>query len=70
MLTSRHFGGILLMIGRQKIINECVNGDSTSVMFTQTRHDWGKRKSTSGRNSSQVDPVPGKYGQLYIHTKC
>ena len=41
-------------------------GGRTSFMFTKTR---GECNSTSGRKFYQVDPVPGKYGQLYRHTE-
>ena len=38
-------------------------------MFTQTRGKLGEHKYTSGRNSSQGDPVSGKDGELYRHTE-
>ena len=70
MLTSRQFGGRILRGRRLNCRNECGRGGRTSVMFTQTRCDRGEQNSTSGSNSSQVDPVLGKYEQLYSYTEC
>ena len=68
--TSRQFDGSILRGGSQNFGNRCGHGGRTSVMFTQTRCDRGEQNSTSGSNSSQVDPVLGKYEQLYRHTEC
>ena len=68
--TSRQFGGSILRGGRRNFRNERGCGDRSGVIFTQTRGDRGERKSTSGINLSQGDPVTGKDVQLYRHTEC
>ena len=52
--------------------NERGKDGRTRVMFIQTieRDNQGKCSSAPGRNSSQGDPVTGKYGNLYRHTEC
>ena len=70
--TSRQFGGIILRGRRSNFTNERRHGGRKSGMFTQTkgRYKRGECESTPRRNSSQVDPVPDKHGQLYSHTEC
>ena len=70
MCTSSQFGGSILKGGKKDFRNECGHVVKTIAMFTQKRGDRGEHKYTSGSNLSQVDPVPGKYGQLYRHTEC
>ena len=72
MRTSRQFGGSILKGGRQKFRSDCGCGGRTSIMFTQTggRRNWGGHRSTPGRNLPQINPVPGRDGQLYRYNKC